>query len=92
MTGSAALGRLAGAQTLRFRQSSLCATPGGTIGGSSNWKHAAPYVVASRTPFQAGGGAGGRQRKLAVGGAANGMPLKAATPSLTEPRRAPLLS
>src|SRR5450755_1206321 len=44
-----------------------------------------PNSLASRTPFQCGAGRGAFQRSAPTGGAANGMPLKAATPLSTVP-------
>src|SRR5438093_13769504 len=69
MTGNG-LATFRGVQTLRKRQSSLC-------GMDPRCGQAGPVVAAWRTPFHATTGAGGRQRRLAIGGAAKGTPLKA---------------
>src|SRR4026207_1818793 len=66
----------AGAHTLRNRQSSDMAAvePGQARCGQS-----AQSLVASRTSFHGVTGCGGRQRLAPTGGAAYGIPLKAAT-------------
>ena len=46
---------------------------------AARWTAVAPCLPASRTPFQDGAGAGGRQRRSPTGGAAKGMPLNTAT-------------
>src|SRR5208337_976021 len=50
---------------------------------------AGPNTFASRTPVHAGGSCGGRQRRFPVGGAAYGMPRKAASVG-SAPKRVPL--
>src|ERR1700759_2903558 len=81
-----------GVHTLRFRQSS----PGITTSGNSGWYcggesalgAVGPNEAASRAPVQAGTGCGGSIRFGPNGGAAYGMPRKAATPDSTRPRTA----
>src|SRR4029453_15061837 len=50
-----------------------------------------PNACASRTPRHASGGSGARQRRAPVGGAANGIPLKLATPPASIPSSSPKL-
>ena len=63
ITAAPPLGGLAGAQTLRKRQSSLC---GPTRAQASSLRcgcgQAAPKVLAGRTPVQGATGCGARQR------------------------------
>ena len=72
-----------GVKTLSVRQSSSqCAPwsrPSAPTSGSSRCGCAAPKRVASRVPRQRGAGCGGRRRSAPTGGAAYGMPRKAAT-------------
>src|SRR5438552_7357057 len=81
---------LDGAHTFRNRQSSeevleIESAPR----GKPICAHSAPNFVASRTPFHAGKGCGGRQRYSPTGGAAKGMPLKKETSSSVIPRNMP---
>ena len=66
MTGSGCADEPVGVQTLSVRQSSLT----GSTSAVSGWMHHGPGLAASRTPGQAGMGAGGCQRNGPTGGSA----------------------
>src|SRR5688572_23821638 len=69
---------------LRYRQSSL---DSGTA--RENWAQGRAKAEACLTPLQGMTGRGACQRRSPTGGAANGIPLKAATPLSTVPRTVP---
>src|SRR5512139_919707 len=79
MTGRRSLADSAVVHTFRYRQSSLVGGGVAAFGppGGPPCVQRGPYSVAGRTPDQCATGCGARQRLLPVGGAANGMPLKA---------------
>src|ERR1043165_194594 len=84
MTGRFSPSEVAEVQMLRYRQSSLDsgASPGPWTQGSAN-------AEVCLTPLQGMTGCGAFQRRSPTGGAANGIPLKAATPLSTVPRTVP---
>src|SRR4029077_9653733 len=91
MTGSPA-GPRSGENTLTVSQSSGSA-PGatGAVGVSRNADcgGGGPNMAASRTPSQGRAGSGAANRRWPVGGWANGMPRKTATPFSARPRTCP---
>ena len=70
----------AGAQMLRYKQSSLRATPASAFCMAS-----AANFVASCTPEEDVSATGGRKRSLPTGGSAKGMPRKTRTPCSVVP-------
>src|SRR4051812_48708841 len=69
---------------LRYRQSSL-----DTGAAPESWAQGSAKAVVCLIPLQGITGCGACQRSSPTGGAANGTPLKAATPLSTEPRTLP---
>src|SRR5471030_3048890 len=91
MTGRLCADGLAGFHTFKYKQSSLgVPTSGAASLTNGNCMQSGPYSLAERTPCHAVAGCGARQRKSPTGGAANGMPLNAMTPSCTLPRTTPV--
>src|SRR5262245_36297961 len=69
---------------LRYRQSSL-----DSAAAPESWAQGSANADVCLTPLQGTTGCGASQRRLPTGGAANGIPLKAATPFSTMPRTVP---
>jgi len=69
---------------LRYRQSSL-----DSEAAPESWAQGSAKAVVCLTPLQGMTGCGACQRRSPTGGAANGRPLKAATPLSTTPRTLP---
>src|SRR5437762_3020457 len=76
----------AGAQMLRYRQSS---PPSISTFDVEIWMHDDEKLAASRTSSHGGTGCGSRQRRSPIGGAAYGMPRHTATSPSMRPRTAP---
>src|SRR4051794_12386661 len=80
----------AGVQTFRYKQSSLiapCAMNSDVHGlrvSTMFCMQLAENVSALRTPGHAAAGCGARQRRLPMGGAANGTPLNAVTAGIDD--------
>src|ERR1044071_9032022 len=84
MTGRFSPSEAAEVQMLRYRQSSL-----DSAAAPEPWAQGSAKAEACLTPLQGMTGCGACQRRLPTGGAANGIPLKAATPLSTLPRTVP---
>src|SRR5688572_11313893 len=69
---------------LRYRQSSL-----DSGSAPESWAQGSAKAVVCLTPLQGITGCGACQRRSPTGGAANGIPLKAATPLSIAPRTVP---
>src|SRR5581483_10407647 len=82
ITGSGSAGAGSGVQTFRYRQSSFSL---GVPSVDGRCGHELPKAVAARVSVHGAGGAGGRHRRSATGGAANGMPRKRRVPPTTSP-------
>src|SRR5688572_19710348 len=84
MTGRFSSAEVAEVQMLRYRQSSL-----DSGSAPESWAQGSAKAVVCLMPLQGITGCGARQRRSPTGGAANGIPLKAATLLSTVPRTVP---
>src|SRR5689334_10917385 len=79
----------AGMYMFSVRQSSLLTTEDVEPGGNGGCGQFGPACMACNVVVQGVTGAGGRQRKAPIGGAANGTPRYVVTPFVTRPQIGP---
>src|SRR5688572_9946232 len=84
MTGRFSPSEVAEVQMLRYRQSSL-----DSAAAPVPWAQGSAKAEVCLTPLQGMTGCGACQRRSPTGGAAKGIPLKAATPLSAMPRTVP---